>query len=262
MAPNVTDLALFLDAMAGFDRRMPISLEAPGVSFQTEVAKAGGKVRIAFSEDQGGFAPVEQEIRSILRTAMKAVEGAGASVEDACPDLPRLYDTYVSLRGIHYGSVNAYLPDKVQKHFKPTLRENTEFGRNLSTSAIYAAMRQRSVLYQIMNEFLTPHDVLAIPVTGIEPGLVEEEFPLSIDGQSMEDGADWYVDWLRFSFLATTCGLPAIAMPVGFTKSGMPVGIQLIGPPRGEARLLQVARAVEEAVQFPKTPIDPINGQD
>ena len=67
-----------------------------------------------------------------------------------------------------------------------------------------------------------------------------------------------YLDWLRFSFLATTTALPAIVLPVGFTSSGMPVGIQLIGPPRGEARLLQVARAVEEAVRFSRTPIDPV----
>jgi len=52
--------------------------------------------------------------------------------------------------------------------------------------------------------------------------------------------------------------LPALSLPVGLTASGMPVGLQLVGPPRGEARLLRVARAVEEAVGFPKTPIDPV----
>jgi len=84
--------------------------------------------------------------------------------------------------------------------------------------------------------------------------MVEEEYPAEVDGQPVTD----YVDWLRFSFLATTTTLPAIALPAGFTASGMPVGVQLIGSPRGEAKLLQVARAVEEAVAFPKTPIDPI----
>ncbi len=259
MARNIGDLALFLDALTGFDRRMPTTLEVPAVSFQKEIERKDRKVRIAFSEDQGGFAPVEPEIRSILREAMETAERAGASVDDGCPELPKLYDTYVALRGVHYGSNNAYLPESVQIHFKKTLKENTEFGRNLSTSAIYDAMRQRTTLYQVMNQFLTTYDVFAIPVVGIEPGPVEEEYPRVIDGQRSEDTEDWYVDWLRFSFLATTCALPALSMPVGFTKSGMPVGLQLIGPPRGEARLLQVARFVEEAVQFPKTPIDPIS---
>lgn len=254
MARDVRDAALFLDAMAGRDDRMPISLEAPARSFQDEVERADGKVRVAYAEDQGGFAPVEPEIRSVMRGAMAKVAGAGGTVEEACPDLPLLRETYLTLRGIHYGSVNDFLPDAVKRHFKATLRDNTEFGRNLKARDIYEAMRQRTVLYHAMRIFLQNHDVLAIPVVGLAPGPVEEEFPRQVDGEPVTD----YVDWLRFSFLATATALPAIALPCGRTSSGMPVGIQLIGKPRGEARLLQVARAIEEAVQFPKTPIDPV----
>ncbi len=255
MARDIEDTALFLDAMAGFLPEMPITIEAPQTPFQAEVAKSDEKVRIAFSEDQNGFASVEPEIRAVLRGAMEKVVGAGGTVEDACPDLPGLYETYSALRGIHYGSVNSYLPREVQDCFKKTLKQNTEFGRTLKTTDIYDAIRNRGTLYQIMRKFLKGYDVLAIPVVGLEPGMVEEEYPRSVDGRPVED----YLDWLRFSFLATTTALPAISMPVGFTKSGMPVGIQLIGPPRGEARLLQVARAVEVAVKFPVGPIDPLS---
>ena len=65
------------------------------------------------------------------------------------------------------------------------------------------------------------------------------------------------MDWLRFAFLSTTTGLPAISVPVGLSDNGMPIGIQLIGPPRGEAKLLAVARALEMAVGGPLGPIDP-----
>ena len=254
MARDVRDLALLLDAMAGFDPRMPISLEAPATPFQKAAAEPHPRPRIAFSEDQGGFAPVEPEIRAILRRAMEAVAGAGGEVEEACPDLPGLRETYVALRGVHYGSILAYLPEEVQRHFKETLRLNTEFGRALETSRIYDAMRQRTVLHHVMRTFLRDHDVLAIPVVGLEPGPVEEEYPRAVDGVPTED----YVDWLRFSYLATTTALPALSLPVGLTASGMPVGLQLVGPPRGEATLLRVARAVEEAVGFPAMPIDPV----
>ena len=254
MARDVSDIALFLDNMAGFIPEMPITLEAPSTPFQDAVKRTEGKVRIAFSEDQGGFAPVEKEIRSVLRAAMEKVARSGGVVEDACPDLPGLYDTYVTLRGIHYGSINAYLPDTVQRHFKQTLRENTDFGRAVTGQQIFDALRQRTVLYQTMRRFLKDHDVLAIPIAGIEPGLVEEEYPRSVDGEPVRD----YVDWLRFSFLATATGLPAIVVPAGFTASGMPVGVQLVGRPRGEAALLSAARAVEMAVGFPVGPIDPV----
>lgn len=254
MARDVRDLALFLDNMAGFDEQMPITIAAPLIPFTEEVARSDAKVHIAFSDDQGGFAPVEKEIRQVLRQAMDRVADAGGEVSDDCPELPGLARTYAVLRGIHYGSVTACLPDDVQSRFKSTLRGNVEFGQRLKTQDIFDALRQRTVLYHSMRTFLQSYDVLAIPVTGLEPGFVEEEYPLSVDGQPVTD----YLDWLRFSFLATTTALPALSLPVGLTASGMPVGLQLIGRPRGEARLLQVARAVEESVGFFRGPIDPV----
>lgn len=257
MARDVGDLALFLDAMCGFDPRHPLSIEEPSTSFQDALRSAPKPLRIAFSPDQGGFAPVEQEIRDVMATAMARIESAGSKVTETCPDLPQLYDTYATLRGLHYASVNAKLPENVQACFKETLRANTEFGLNLTAHSIFDAQGARTVLYHRMREFLLEFDVLAIPVAGLEPGPVEQEFPPVVDGVITED----YVDWLRFSFLATTCALPALSLPIGFTKSGMPVGIQLIGPPRGEAVLLRTALSIETILNLPKSPIDPMSKQ-
>nr|WP_325251259.1 amidase family protein [Amylibacter sp.] len=253
MARDVEDVALFLDAMSGFDPRMPISLHAPEVSFQDALKQEKKNIRIAFSPDQGGFAPVEREIRDLLAGAMKTAEGAGMVVEEACPDTPALYDSYVALRGMHYGAVNNFVPDAVKAHFKRTLRENIDVGVRQSSHDIYLAQRGRTEVYHQMREFLQGFDVLAIPVVGLEPTLVEQEYPTVVDGQELTD----YVDWLRFSFLATTAALPALALPAGFTKSGMPMGIQLIGPPKGDALVLQVGLALERALNLPKGPIDP-----
>ncbi len=254
MARDVRDMALFLDAMTGYDPRMPLTLEAPVTPFQSELDQLGRMPRIAFSEDQNGFAFVEQEIRSKLNDAMQAVARAGAKVESTCPDLPLLNETYLSLRGLHYGAVTARLPQNVQEQFGERLRDNIEFGLNQSLSDVYDAMSKRTQLYEIMRLFLSDWDVLAIPVVGIEPVEVEQEYPEMVDGQQIGT----YENWLRFSFLATTTLLPAMSMPVGFTNSGLPVGLQLVGPPRGEARLLQVALFIEQALGLPSTPIDPI----
>ena len=254
MARDVRDIALFLDAMTGWDPRMPLSLDAPSVPFQDVVEQAPRPPRIAFSEDQNGFAPVETEIRKTLRAAMQAVAQAGADVVETCPDLPKLNETYLALRGMHYGAVVARLPDEVRATFGERLKDNVDYGLNVSTDALYDAMIQRSTLYDIMHGFLTGFDVLAIPVVGIAPAPVEQEFPQLVDGQKIGT----YENWLRFSFLATTTLLPALAMPAGFTDNGLPVGLQLIGPPRGEATLLQSALFIEDALGLPSTPIDPI----
>ncbi len=254
MARDVRDLALFLDAMTGWDPAMPISIEPPALSFQTTVEQASRAPRIAFSEDQNGFAAVETEIRQVLRDGMAKVAGAGAEVSEACPDLPKLNETYLSLRGLHYGAVVARQPAEVQQTFGPRLKDNVAYGLALTTDEIYDAMGQRTVLYDIMRQFLSQYDVLAIPVVGIAPDIVENEYPARVDGQDILT----YEEWLRFSFLATTTLLPALSMPAGFTADGLPVGIQLVGPPRGEAILLQTALFIEEALGLSATPIDPI----
>lgn len=253
MARNVMDVALFLDAMAGFDPRIPISIEAPAEPFQTAVRKAKAGVRIAYAPTLDGFAEVEHEIDAVLRAALRRVEKEGGTVDEACPALPDLYPTFVTLRGMAWGSLPGMKGPEVQKHYKKTLRDNIALGFKLKPEQIYKAFHARSALFASMQAFLGTWDVLACPVVGLAPQDVEIEYPTSVNGRPMHD----YIDWLRFAFLATTTGLPALSLPVGFTKSGMPVGLQLIGPPRGEARLLAVARAVEVAVACAGGPIDP-----
>jgi len=253
MARNVMDTALFLDAMAGWDPRVPISIDAPPEPFQAAVRKAKPNVRIAYAPTLDGFAEVEPEIDAVLRHALRLAEKEGATVEETCPELPDLYPTFVTLRGLAWGSLPGMKAPEVQKHYKKTLRENIALGYKLKPEQIFKAFHGKAALYFKMQEFLTQWDVLACPVVGLEAQDVEIEYPTSVNGRPMKD----YIDWLRFAFLATTTGLPALSLPVGFTRSGMPVGLQLIGPPRGEARLLAVARAVELAVKFPSTPIDP-----
>lgn len=255
MARTVLDTALFLDAMAGFDPREFLSLEAPAEPFQAAVRSARPPVRIAYAPDLNGFAPLEPEVEAIMRSALERLQPLGTEIVEACPDLSDLYRTYVVLRGFFWAALPGRLPDAVQGGFKATLTENIAFGRQCTIDDVVDAHRNRSRLFHVMQRFLETHDVLACAVVGLEPDRVEVEFPPFVDGEPVRD----YVDWLRFSFLATTTGLPALSLPVGRTRSGMPVGLQLIGPPRGEAKLLAVASVLEGVCDFAgRTPIDPV----
>lgn len=253
MARDIRDTALFLDAMCGFDPRHPLSFEEPLESFQAVLNRNPGPIKIGFSEDQNGFGAVEPEIRAVLRSAMASLEGEGIVIEDTCPELPFMYETYTTLRGMHYASVVARMAPEIQKHFKSTLRQNRDQGLALTADQIHDAARCRTDLYHRMRRFLGTYDVLAIPVVGIAAQPVEQEYPPYVADQKIDD----YVDWLRFSFLSVVTALPALSMPVGFTDAGLPVGLQLIGPARGEARLLQVALAIEERLALGAMPVDP-----
>jgi len=253
MARSVRDCALFLDAMGGFEPRQPISYPAPEIPFQQSVLQADGKVRIAFAPDLNGLGPVEKEIDDQMRLALGKVEAGGGTVVEDCPDLADLEKTYLALRG--FGMLTGFLrePESTTRHFKATLKENIKFAQSLTLEDLANANLDRARLFTNVQNFLTDFDVLACPTVGCLPRPVEQEWVSEINGIKMNG----YLEWLQFSFLSTATLLPAISVPIGIGPSGMPIGMQLIGQSRGEAKLLAVARAVEVAVGGPLGPIDP-----
>lgn len=253
MARSVRDCALFLDAMSGFEPRVPISYPAPATPFQEAVKQADGKFKIAFTPDLAGLSPVDAEVEAHLRKTLTLLEKNGAIVEETCPDLPDLERAYHSLRGKMWATAARRMPEEISRHFKPTLAQNTAFGQALTMDDIADAELNRSAIFNNMVVLFQTFDVLAMPTVGCMPHPQSEEWVHEVGGQTLTG----YMDWLRFAFLATTTGLPAISVPVGLGPRGLPVGMQLIGKPRGEAALLAAARAVEMAVGGPLGPIDP-----
>ena len=83
--------------------------------------------------------------------------------------------------------------------------------------------------------------MLALPVTQVVPFPVEQEFPTEIAGAPM----DGYLEWMRSCSRISATTLPAMSVPAGFTPAGLPVGLQLVGAPRGERALLAIGAAVE-----------------
>lgn len=253
MARSTRDCALFLDAMAGFDRRYPLSIPAPEGSFQDAVLRADSKLRIAYSPDLNGFSPVDTEVSEHLEGVLGLLTREGAVVEQTCPDLTGLETAYRSLRGLMWAAMGQGVAPQIRAHFKDTLEENIASGESLGVSDIASAHRTRSGIYTRMVGLFEHFDVLACPTVGCLPHAQSEEWVQRVGGVTFDD----YLGWLRFAYLATVTGLPAISVPVGIGPRGLPVAIQLIGKPRGEADLLAAARAVEMAVGGPLGPIDP-----
>ena len=253
MARSVKDCALFLDAMSGYDKRFAISYPAPEQSYWDAVKSPNTKPKIAFTMDLNGFAAIDDEMKSHLTGALTALEKAGADVEEASPDTSALYSTYHTLRGLTWATGAKVLPDHIRPQWKKTLEENTRFGENLTVNDITNAQIGRSRIYADMLKLFDRFDVLALPVVGCMPHLQSEEWVSEVGGQKL----DSYMDWLRFAYLATTTSLPSISVPVGLGPRGLPVGLQMIGRPRDEAGLLQVAAFVEATMGGALDPIDP-----
>lgn len=254
MARTVEDCALMLDAMAGWDAVSPLSYPAPAQSYLATCRADAGKIRIAYAPDLGGLAPVEPDMAALLSDALTRLQAPDVTVVEAAPDTTGTDAAFRTLRGLGMWTGFRATPSAVSDRYKATLRQNIAEGGALTVDDIAEAHLTRARLFDTMRQFFGTFDVLAGPVTGIGPLPVEIEYPPEVAGHPSRD----YIDWLRFAFLATLCGLPALSLPVGRDARGLPVGLQLIGPPRGEARLLQIARRLEQATGFPPTPIDPV----
>lgn len=253
MARDVRDLALFLDAMAGLDPRDPLSF-AREVRFADAVGWPPKLRRVAFSADLGGLTPVDPEIVRICREAAARLAELGAAVEEAAPDMSGAVDCFTVLRGLHFATKYAPLLEEHREELEPRVVWNTEYGLSLGAAAIARAERERGRIAHAASAFFERFDLLLTPATIVPP------FPL--EWPHVERVGDHvfatYVDWLAITFAITLTGCPALSLPVGLTGDGLPVGLQMVAPRRGEAGLLQAAVALEDLLGFTeRLPIDP-----
>jgi len=253
MARNVGDLALMLDAMVGADPRDPLAVHPPARSFSDHVAAPTMAKRIAFSADLGSL-PIAREVKEICTKAVRRFEGLGASVEEACPDLRDAGAIFQTLRAAKFVTGHAEKLLKHRNRLKPEMIWNIEKGLKLSAEDIGRATLARSALLNRMAAFFADYDLLACPASAVPPFPVEQRYVEEIEGHKLDN----YMDWLTIAFPGTLAGCPAISIPCGFTADGRPVGLQIIGRPRGEAALLEAAAIFEaDAGLAQKLPIDP-----
>jgi len=257
MARNVPDVALFLDTMAGLCPRDPLTFDAPAQAFADAVASPVPPKRVAFTADFGGKVPVDRETREICARAARRFEELGAVVEEAAPDLGNIEEAFLALRSQHYVVDRELLLHTHRDLIKPDIIWNTERGLKQTPSAIAAAERERAALYRRAAEFFETWDLLVSPGASTPAFDVSLRMPAAIDGQKLET----YLGASLITAAATMMGLPSIAVPCGFDRYGRPVGLQIVGRHRGEARLLQAAALFEQAMGLSqRVPIDPRPG--
>ena len=253
MARDIGDLALMLDAMARFDPRDPLSREPPARSFADAVAAPQPPRRVGFSADLG-FLPIDPEVRDIAAAAAQRFTELDAVVEEKSPDFRGAPEIFQTLRAVRFVASYAPLLSEHRARLKPEVVWNIEKGQRLDAETIGRATRERVALYRRVTAFFADFDVLATPTVIVPPFDVEERYLSKVAGHHFDN----YVDWLGMTYAVTLTECPALSMPCGFTRSGLPVGLQLIGRPRGEAALLGAAALLEAALAVgPPTPIDP-----
>ena len=253
MARNVEDLALLLDAMSGEHPADPLSLPSPPTSFLS-ITRTGQKPkRIAYSPDLG-ITPVDPEVVAITRKAAQRFAEAGAIVEEAHPDLREAHECFHVLRAFDFAISKAALLRSKRDLLKPEVIWNIEEGLKLTVEQIARAEAQRVAMAARTLEFFGKYDLLLAPATIVPPFPIENRYVAKCAGKTFDN----YVEWLGIVYAITLTCCPALSLPCGFTATGLPVGLQMVAPPRSDARLLAGAKVLEDILGVRgTTPIDP-----
>ncbi|MET0191283.1 MAG: amidase [Pseudonocardia sediminis] len=240
---TVADVALLLSVLAGPDPRAPLSLSEPGPAFAPPLDAAVDGLRVAWAPDLGGRVPVDAPVARVVADAVTVLEGLGARVEPDCPDLDLADPVFTTLRAWQFLLGFGPLVDRDPDRVKATIRANVDVGRALTVSDLGLAAQRQSALHEVVVEFFERYDVLVSPTVQVEPFDVELEYPTSVAGVRQPD----YLGWMRSCTLISATGCPAVSVPAGFTAAGSPVGLQIVGAPRADRKVLEVAAAFEAA---------------
>ena len=247
MARTVGDVALMLAAMAGPDDRAPLSYDVDTRPFTAAVKRASIKGwRVAWTPDLNGLIPVDHEVAAVAERATAVFRSLGAKVERASPDFGEVNDIVLATRGL---SMVARHADKLAR-WEPVMQKglvwNIKQGLSLTPEQIGNGEKLRTRLWHRVRVFMETRDLLILPTVAMPPFPVEQPYPTEINGRALDN----YTQWFFLTYGITVTALPVISVPCGFTKSGLPVGLQIVGRRRQEAAVLRAAAAFEAAAPW------------
>src|SRR5262245_36376320 len=240
----VPDACLMLSAMMSDDRRDPLTPAVPGWLRTDRGAYAApapvdlSRLRVAVTHDFG-FAPTERQVAETLADKVGLFRSAFARVDETTPDCAGADEAFEVLRALlflgRYREMLRDHPDKVG----PNVRANVEEGLRYSAEDAARGFTLQTMLYRRWQEFYRNYDVILTPSVTISSRAWRELYPVEIDGKPTRT----YFHWLALAYAVTLAGHPALSLPVGLDRHGVPVGLTTVGPRGRERDLISVAAA-------------------
>lgn len=252
---TVEDAAIVLDVIAGHHPQDPLSIPSADVAYREAVDQSIDGLDIAYSEAFGGF-PVDAGIRETTARVCPVFEQSGATVREIEVDFgyapKRLTETWIDLVKANFYTAHEYLKDDrgmdLLADHRTDLTEDyvrlVEGGADLELLDYKQLGRVRTDVFEALCDVFERTDLLVTPMVGCPPVANATDGgttgPTRIDGKTVEPSIGWCL-----TFPVNLTGHPAASIPCGFTDSGLPVGLQLIGPRFSEPTLLAASAAYE-----------------
>jgi aspartyl-tRNA(Asn)/glutamyl-tRNA(Gln) amidotransferase subunit A len=241
MTRTVRDAALMMNVCAGPHERDQYSLPASGVDYVKALQGPLKGLRVAWSETLGVAPAVDPEIREATASAARAFRAFGCRVESVNPTWPSPYDCW---RTIFLGGIGARLAPYLDRRdqIDPGLLPIVEEATKIPPTKYVQAWFDRLAWWQHARAFFERYDVLLTPTVAFPPLPIGEFYPATIGGVPVgRDAAS------AFTYIFNMTGQPAATVPCGFTKAGLPIGLQIVGRRFDDVTVLRASAAFESA---------------
>ena len=242
---TVADCGLLLQVISGPDDRDPSSLPAQDHDY-TAAASGTSSIagrRIAYCKDLDGIVPLDPEVAELTKKAALAFEALGCTVEEACFDTSGIMEIIAPTRS--FGMVARYA-DMIEAHeerMTPVLVGQVRDGLKCDLRSLGRAEALRTAYWQRLRAFLERYDHLITPTSGAAAFRLDRPLPTEIGGRTVER----YYDTLMTTYAFSIAGVPALSVPCGLNRDGLPVGIQIVGRRFREDMVLEAAAAYAAA---------------
>lgn len=240
MARTVDDLTLMLNICKGYDPDDPLSAPSAPDRFKNIPSVALQDLRVGFSEDFGG-APVDPSIRETFRARVDALRPHVKECRAADLNLGNMDRCFDILRAESFGVAFSQGIKDNPDAFCDHIKENVALGQAISLADRGWAHAEQTRILRKFNALMADFDIIVLPTSPVSPYQWTQSHAHEVDGQVM----DIYYRWLALCYRGSLSGGPAITLPSGRDQSGMPFGLQILGPMRGDDGLLAAAKAVE-----------------
>ena len=238
LARNATDAALMLSVVAGYHHRDPHSWPFPTVDLRKGIEDSVAGLRIGASVDLG-FANPHQDVIDVFDDALAKLGELGLDVTELPIKLEESYDTTTTIyTPMAMASLDG-VPLEREELADPLVRELAERSATLSCRALFRAQQKRLEMCRAFSEAFEYLDLMVTPTMEVLPNRLNEPSP----------------DMLLNRVFDMT-GHPAVSVPVGYSREGLPIGVQIVAPMGSDALVLRVAHAMERVFP-PCSPPEP-----
>jgi len=234
MARRVDDLRLMLSVVSGRHPHSPIAAPFGPEEFATPLTGNLSGVRIAFSIGADAFR-IDPAVTAALSSCGDALADAGAAVTEAHPDISFLARSQPVFRALCAAEYAGWAVDEYGLELGETILDLVGQSRRLTGYEMERAYALRVKAWTRLTAFFDQFDLMCWPTTSGPPFE-----PASLTSA----GFDWDT-----VYISPALDLPSISVPGGFTADGLPVGLQIIGPPGSDRLVLEAAEAVERGLQ-------------